>query len=166
VPPLAEIKPMVTQAGIQREIVKALEARAEAIKARVEKGETLEAASGGSVARLAGVTRQTAQAHQDLGREVLGRTFAAKAGEVWTARAPNGIVVGRVENVHSDAGPTAARLAEENRGQLAQAVFREMGESAQLYARTKLKAKVDPARARSAVGFEPLAKAKPGEKKK
>lgn len=166
VPPLAEIKPMVAQAWMQREIVKALEARAEAIKARVEKGESLEAAAGVPVARLAGVTRQTAQAHQDLGREVLGRTFAAKAGEVWIARAPNGIVVGRVENMRSDAGPTAARLAEENRGQLAQAVFREMGESAQFYARTKLKAKIDPARARKAVGFEPLSKAKPGEKKK
>jgi peptidyl-prolyl cis-trans isomerase D len=169
VPPLAEIRPMVTQVWMQREIVKALEAKAEAISARLRKGESFEAvaaSSGLSISRLPGVTRQTANAHQDLGREVMGRTFASKAGEVWTARAPNGIVVGRVENVRTDSGPTAARLAEENRGALAQAVFREMAESAQLYARTKLKAKVDPARARSAVGFEPVVEKKGAAEKK
>jgi len=167
VPPLAEIRPMITQAWMQREIVKALEARAEAIKARVEKGETLEAASGVLVSRVPGLTRQTAQTQQALGREVLGRTFASKAGEVWTARAPNGIAIGRVETVRTDAGPTAARLAEENRAQLAQAVFREMGEAAQVYARAKMKAKTDPARARDAVGFEPVTeKKKAAEKKK
>jgi peptidyl-prolyl cis-trans isomerase D len=169
VPPLAEIRPMVTQVWMQREIVKALEAKAEAISARLRKGESFEAvaaSSGVSISRLPGVTRQTANTHQDLGREVMGRTFAAKAGEVWTARAPNGIVIGRVENVRTDVGPTAARLAEENRGALAQAVFREMAEAAQLYARTTLKAKVDPARARSAVGFEPVAEKKGAAEKK
>jgi peptidyl-prolyl cis-trans isomerase D len=166
VPPLAEIRPMVTRAYMQREIVKALEAKAEAIRARVAKGETLEAASGMSVSRLPGVTRQTANSHQDLGRDVLGRTFAAKQGEVWVARAPNGIVVGQVVAVRTDTGPTAARLAEENRGPLAQAIFREMGEAAQLYARTKLKTKVDPARARNAVGFEPITDKKGAAEKK
>jgi peptidyl-prolyl cis-trans isomerase D len=167
VPPLAEIRQEVTQVYMQREIVKALEAKAEAIRARVAKGESLDAAAGTAVSRLPGLTRQTANAHQDLGREVLGRTFAAKQGEVWVARAPNGIVVGRVEAVRTDAGPTAARLAEQNRGALAQAIFREMGEAAQLYARTKLKVKLDPAKARSAVGFEPVAEPKgPAEKKK
>lgn len=166
VPPLAEIRGEVTRVFMQREIVKALEAKAEAIRARVAKGETLEAASGAPVSRLPGLTRQAANSHQDLGREVLGRTFAAKQGEVWVARAPNGIVVGRVETVRTDAGPTAARLAEENRGPLAQAIFREMAESAQLYARTKLKTKVDAARARNAVGFEPIADKKGAAEKK
>jgi peptidyl-prolyl cis-trans isomerase D len=166
VPPLAEIRPMVTRAYVQRELVKALEAKAEAIRARVAKGESLEAASGMSVSRLPGVTRQTANSHQDLGREVLGRTFAAKQGEVWVARAPNGIVVGQVVAVRTDTGPTAARLAEENRRPLAQAIFREMGEAAQLYARTKLKTKIDPARARNAVGFEPVTDKKGATEKK
>jgi peptidyl-prolyl cis-trans isomerase D len=159
VPPLAEIRPMVTQAWMQRQVVRSLEARATAITARVQKGEAFEAVAAGSglsVVRVPGLTRQTAQAHQELGREVLTRTFAAKPGEVWSARAPNGIVIGRVENVRTDAGPTAARLAEENRGPLTQAVGREMADSAQAYARTKLKVKVDAARARNAVGFEPL----------
>jgi len=168
VPPLAEIRPRLVQAYMQREVVKALEAKAEAIRARVAKGETLEAASGASVTRLPGLTRQTANDHQELGREVLGRTFASKQGEAWVARAPNALVVGRVEAVRTDSGPTAARLAEENRGALTQVLFREMGESAQAYARTKLKTKIDPAKARAAVGFEPVAADKKGatEKKK
>lgn len=166
VPPLAEIRPMVARAYMQREVVKALEAKAEAIRARVAKGETLEAASGGSVTRLPGLTRQSANDHQELGREVLGRTFASKQGEVWVARAPNALVIGRVEAVRTDAGPTAARLAEENRGALTQVLFREMGESAQAYARTKLKTKIDAARARSAVGFEPVADKKGAAEKK
>jgi peptidyl-prolyl cis-trans isomerase D len=166
VPPLAEIRPMVTRAYMQREIVKALEAKAEAIRARVSKGESLDAASGMTVSRLPGLTRQTANQQQALGGEVLGRTFASKQGDVWVARAPNGIVVGRVETVRTDSGPTAARLAEENRGALTQVLFREMGEAAQAYARTKLKTKVDAARARNAVGFEPVTDEKGAAEKK
>lgn len=166
VPPLAEIRPMVTQAYVQREIVKALEAKAEAIRARVAKGESLDAASGLSVSRLPGLTRQTANEQQALGREVLGRAFGSKQGDVWVARAPNGLVVGRVEAVRTDAGPTAARLAEENRGALSQVLFREMGEAAQAYARVKLKTRIDAARARTAVGFEPVADKKGAAEKK
>jgi len=168
VPPLDEIRPIVTQVWMQREVVKALEAKATALTARMQKGESIEAvaASAGSpVVRAPGLSRQTANTHQELGREVLARSFGSKPGEAWFARAPTGIAVARVDNVLMDTGPTAARLAETNRGQLTQAVFREMAEAAQLYARNKLKVKIDPARARAAVGFEPLEKAAPGKKK-
>ena len=79
---------------------------------------------------------------QDLGREILGRAFSAKPGEVWQARAPTGLAVGRVENVRTDAGPTAARLAEENRGPLAQVLAREISEAARNYARNELKVRI------------------------
>jgi len=169
VPPLDQIRPAVTQFWMQRQVVRALEARATALTERIRKGETLDAvaaASGLTVTRIPGLNRQTAQAHEALGREVVGRALAAKPGEVWTAGAPGGIVVGRVDNVRMDAGPTAARLAEMNRGQLTQVLFREMGEAAQNYSRTKLKVKVDQARARAALGFEPQEKAKDGQKDK
>jgi peptidyl-prolyl cis-trans isomerase D len=170
VPPLDEIRPIVTQVYMQRELVKALEAKANALVARVQKGESFDAvaaSAGAKAVRLPGLSRQTANTHQELGRELLARAFASKPGEVFTARAPNGIALARVGNVSMDAGPTAARLAESNRGELAQTVFREMADAAQLYARNKLKVKVDPARARAAVGFEPVAEAKgKAEKKK
>jgi peptidyl-prolyl cis-trans isomerase D len=118
-----------------------------------------------------GLTRQTAQAQQQqLGGEVLGRAFASKPGEAWSARMPNALAVGQISNVRMDAGPTAARLAEANRGELTQVLFREMGEAAQVYARSKLKVKVNAEKARAAVGFAPLEEAKAGkgeaEKKK
>lgn len=167
VPPLAEIRPMITQAWMRREIVRALEAKATALTARVQKGESLEAvaaSAGASVVRVPGLTRQTAQAQQQqLGGEVLGRTFASKPGEAWFARLPNAIAVGQISNVRVEAGPTAAQIAEANRGELTQAVFREMGEAAQAYARTKLKVKVNAEKARAAIGFAPLAETKSGK---
>jgi peptidyl-prolyl cis-trans isomerase D len=171
VPPLAEIRPMIAQAWMQREVVKALEAKANALTERVKKGEKLEAvaaSAGAQVVRIPGLTRQTAQSRQDLGREVLGRTFASKPGEAWNARLPNAIAVGVVSNVRVDAGPTAGQMAEANRGEMTQAIFREMGESAQAYAQAKLKVKVNPAKAREAIGFAPLAQPaqKGAEKKK
>src|SRR5215218_2574339 len=58
VPPLDEIRPIVTRAWMQREVVRALEGKANALAERVRKGETLEAAaaaSGASVSNLPGL---------------------------------------------------------------------------------------------------------------
>ena len=169
VPPLAELRPMITQAWMQRELVKALEARAAALEARIKKGETLEAvaASGGySLSRISGLTRQSAGSHQALGNEVLGRAFSAKPGEAWVARGATGIVLGRVNNLRMEANPSAAQLAEGNRGELTAGLFQEIAQSAQVYARTRLKVKTNPTLARSALGFEPVAPAGKAESKK
>lgn len=172
VPPLNEIRAEVAQVWMQREVVRALEAKANALTERVRKGESFDAvaaAAGLAVTRVPGLTRQSAANYQQLGREVLGRALGSRPGEVWTAGGSGGLVVGQVNNVRMDAGPTAARVAEMSRGELTQVLFREMGESAQVYARAKLKTKVNPARARDALGFEPLpekGKAGAAEKKK
>ena len=170
VPPLDEIRPQVTAYWMQRELVKALEAKAKALSARVEKGESIDAvaaSAGVPVVRVPGLSRQNAQAHPEVPQPVLGRAFGSKPGEVWTARAPQALVVGRIDNVRMEPSPGAAQLAEGSRAQLSEAVFREMGNAAQAYARTKLKTKVNAERARAAAGFEPLVKgkAKPAEKK-
>jgi hypothetical protein len=60
-----------------------------------------------------------------------------------------------VDNIRLEPGPAAAQIAEASRGQLSQAIFQEMSQAAQVYARAKLKVKTDPARARTALGFEP-----------
>jgi len=161
---LADVRPQVTQFWIQREIVRALEAKANGLIERVRKGESFDAvvaSAGLPVTRLPGLTRQSAGQHQALGREVLGKALSARPGDAWTAGSPTGIVIGRVDNIRVEGGPTAARMAEASRSQLTQVLFREMAESAQVYARNKLKVKMDRDRARAAVGFEPL---KPEEK--
>jgi peptidyl-prolyl cis-trans isomerase D len=159
VQPLNEIRPVVTNAWMRREITRAMEARTETLVARVRKGESLEAvaaSAGYAVQRAPGLSRQTAEPRvADIGREILARAFAAKPREAWSTPTPTGFAIGRIDNVRMDTGPTAARMAEMNRGELAQAVFGEMAESAQVYARTKLKVRTDPARARAAAGFEP-----------
>jgi peptidyl-prolyl cis-trans isomerase D len=163
VPPLDQIRDVVARAYLQREIVKALEAKGAALQARIEKGESFDAvaaSAGLQVAKVTGLSRQTAQTHQEVPQEVLARAFAAKPNEVWTGRAPNGLVLGRVANVRMDSGPAAARLAEQGRPQLSQAIYREMAEAAQTYARSKLKVKVDAERAHTAAGFEPEEKGK------
>lgn len=169
VPPLAEIRPQIAAAWMQREVLKALEARAATLTARLQKGESIDAvakSAGLQVTRVTGLSRQTAQTRADLGRDVLGRTFSASPKDVWSARGPAGLVVGRIEAVRADAGPAAALIAQQNRGQLTQVIFREMGESAQAYAKAKLKVKTDAARARAAAGFEPKEPAAAAEKKK
>jgi peptidyl-prolyl cis-trans isomerase D len=166
VPPLAEIRDRLTQEYVRREVVRALEAKAAQLSARIQKGETIDAvaaSAGVQVQRLAGLTRQTAESQQALGREVLGRAFGSKPGEAWTARAPNGLAVGQIGNVRMAAGPAAAQLAESNRGQLTQVIFREMADAAQAYARAKVKTNAE--RARAAAGFAPVEKGK-AEKKK
>ena len=169
VPPLTELRAQITQAWMQREIVKQLEAKATMISDRIKKGESLEAvasSAGLPVTRVAALSRQSAGGHPEVPNEVLGRAFSAKTGEAWIARAPNGIVVGRIGNVRMVSSPAAAQLAEANRGELTAALFREMAQSAQTYARAKLKVRTNATLARSALGFEPVEpKAKAGLKK-
>jgi peptidyl-prolyl cis-trans isomerase D len=161
VPSLNEIRPLIARAWMQREMLKAIEARAEALTVRIQKGETLEAVAaslGRPVAKVPGLTRRTAQQHEALGRDLLARAFGARPGDTWSARMPQGIAVGRVDNVRMDAGPAAAQAAESQRAQLSADLFREMGASAQAYSRAKLKTKVNVDRARAAIGLEPLPK--------
>jgi len=163
VPPLDEIRPLVTRVWVQREVAKAMEAKGAALTARLQKGETFDAvaASGGyKVAHVAGLTRQSAQSRQDIPREALGRAFGSKPGEVWSISAGSGLIVGRIDNVQMTPDENAARIAETGRSAVAQDLFREMVEAGEGYARAKLKVSVDPERARAAAGFEPEEKGK------
>jgi peptidyl-prolyl cis-trans isomerase D len=167
--PLEEIRPQLTQFWMQRELVRTMDARAKELAARVEKGETLEAVAksqGFGVTRVPGLSRQSAGEHQELGRDLLGQAFAAKPGDVWTAPGANGIAVGRVEGVKMNADATAGQLAEAGRGELTTGLVRDLDESAHAYARAKMKTKVYPDRARSALGFPPLEDKKPSPEKK
>ncbi|MBI1199103.1 MAG: rotamase [Phenylobacterium sp.] len=169
VPPLDEIRPQLTRFWMQRELIRQMDARAKTLIGRIEKGESLEAVAKSehyTVARVEGLTRQTAGQHQELGRDVLGRTFSAKAGEAWSAPGAGGLIVAQVGNVKMDAGPTAAQLAEAGRRDLTMALARDLDETARTYARSKMKVVVHPDRARSALGFAPLEDQTPTPEKK
>lgn len=160
-PPLAEVKPELTQVWMQREIGKRLQAKADELAARVKKGETLEAvaaSAGGKVARLPGLNRQNVQQAMQAGasQELLAQSFLGKPGDVFTAHDNGyGVMVGRIEAVHTGDIPTMARAVEANRPQMTEAYLREMLDAARAAARNKVKVKVDAAQARAALGLEP-----------
>jgi peptidyl-prolyl cis-trans isomerase D len=159
-PPLAAIRPQLAQAWTMREVGKAMQAKAEALAARVRKGESLEAvaaSSGAKLTRVPGVDRRTGQQNPLLSPEILGGVFNGKPGEVFTARGRGfAMVVGKVEATHVGDPAQLAQLTEQARPQMTATIFREIGQSAQGAARETLKAKVDYNLARSAIGLPPL----------
>jgi peptidyl-prolyl cis-trans isomerase D len=159
-PPLDEIRPVLTRAWTQRELIKAMQAKADAIAAKVKKGETLEAAAasaGSTVTHVPGVDRRTAQQNAALSQDMLAKLFTARPGDVFTAQNSHfGLVVGKLDAVHTGDATTLARAAEQIRPQMTAGFYRELQESAQVYARQKVNVTIDANRAREAIGLEPL----------
>jgi len=168
-PPLAELRPQLTQVWTMREIAKRMQARADGLAARVKKGESLDAvaaSAGASVTRIPGISRQSAAQTPGVSQDILVKTFGSKPGEVFTAQNSHfGFVVGKLEAVHAGEGPTLARMTEDMRPQMSVALARELAETAQFAARRKVKVVIDANRARTALGLEPLDAGKgPGAK--
>jgi peptidyl-prolyl cis-trans isomerase D len=159
-PPLAEVKPLLARVWMQREMIKRLQARADALAARVKKGESLEAvaaSAGSQVVRVPAVSRQTAAQSRELSRDGLTKAFAAKPGEVFTAEHTQfGLIVGRLEQVATPSAAELAPIAENVRPQMTMGLFRDIGDSARRAARAELKVKTYPAKARAALGLPPL----------
>ncbi len=158
-PPLEEIRPQLTQGWINQQTAKAMEAKGKELLARIQRGEAFDAvaASGGyAVTRAQGLSRQTAQMDQTTPREVLGRAFAARSGEAFMGPTQaSTYAIGKVEKISMDAGPQVGMIAEAQRAALTQPLVGEIMAQAQAYSRDKLKIRVDPARARAAIGMEP-----------
>lgn len=159
-PPLAEVKPMLTQVWMQRETIKRLQARADELAARVRKGETLEAVAGSLGARVVDVpsiSRQTAGQTTLLSRDGLIKAFGAKPGEVFTAEHTQlGLIVAKLDAVQAPAAAQLAPIAESARPQMTMGIFREIGDAARAAAKTEVKAKAYPDKARAALGLPPI----------
>ena len=160
---LEEVRPQLTQVFMARELVKALQAKADAFAARLKKGESLEAvaASAGSpVMQLAHLDRQSAGQNTQVSQDFLAKAFGVKVGETFVAENTHpGLVVAKLEAVRPGDVSTQALISERMRPQMTEAVFREMIETAQAAARRKVKVVIDGARARAAIGLEPDAAA-------
>jgi len=168
VPSLNEIRPQLTRYWMMREMAKRMEARAEALAARVRKGESLEAvaaSAGAQVAHTPALTRQTAGQTPGASQDLLGKVFNAKTGDVFTAQGTGfAFVVGKLEAVRPGDAATLAQMTAAARGQMTSTIFREIGDSARVSARNEVKVKVDYNRARTAIGLEPVAA--PGQPEK
>jgi peptidyl-prolyl cis-trans isomerase D len=159
-PAIAEVRPKLVQVWMQRELIKAMQDRAESFAARIRKGESLDAvakAAGSTVSRVPAIDRRTASQNPMLSQDMLGKLFTSRPEDVFTAQNSHfGFVVGKLEAIHTGDGPTIARMAEDLRPQMTQAFYRELGESAHMAARQKVKVTIDTNRAREAIGLEPI----------
>ena len=157
---LEEIRPQLTQAWMQRALLQAMQTRATAFAARVSKGESLEAvaaSTGVPVAHVVGISRQSASQNPQLSQDMLGRAFAAKPGEVFTAQNSHfGLVVAKLAAVRSGDPAQLAAMAQAARPQMSGAMFRELNETAVVAARQKIKVTLDINRARAVLGLDPL----------
>lgn len=158
-PPLAEIKPQLARVYMLRELNKAMEAKANALSARIQKGEPVEKVAnsvGAHAITVAGVSRAKAQQFAKLGRDFLMKMFGAKPGEVFTAQSDQlAFFVAKLDGVHAARPQDAAMLIEQQRQQLTEDMFQQIGGDAETYARTRVKAKTNLDRARLAIGVDP-----------
>lgn len=162
-PPMAEIKPILTQAYIARKTMEAVTARADALAERIRKGEAIEAvasSAGATVQRISNLDRlratQDPNIAKTVGNEILGKMFGVKSGEVFTADAgPPRIAVAKLQAVRAGDAATAGRVAESQRSALSQQLFQGVQAGAQAYALKKVKTRTDLARARTAIGIAP-----------
>jgi len=163
-PPLAEIKPQLTQFWLQTQMSERMREKADALAAQVRKGASLEsiaAANGSRVQRVPGLSRENAQRYQALGRDLLVGAFGAKPGEVFTSRAGQGAyVVAKLERVNPAKTADLARTVQMLRQQTDGSMMRDLGEAARVAARTKLKTGVNLTLARQAIGVDTEALAK------
>lgn len=158
-PPLAEVRESLARAWMLREVVKAMQAKADGLATRVRKGESMAAvasSTGSTVTTGLNISRARAQENSALGRDFLIKAFGAKPGEVFTAQNPSfGIAVGKLDSVHAARPEQVAPYVQPQRSQLTMDLFRQIGNSAEGYARRKLKTKTYIDRARMALGIDP-----------
>ena len=159
-PPLEEIKPLLACAWTQRELMKAMQAKADGYAARIKKGETLQAvaaSAGSSVSEVPGIDRRNASQNQTLSQDPPAKLFTSRPGDVFTAENNHfGFVVGKLEAVHAGDTTQLAQMVEQLRPQMTQGFVREIGESAHVYARQKIKVTIDASCVCEAIGLEPI----------
>lgn len=157
-PNLDEVRPLIAQRYMVADLIKRLQARGAELSARLDKGEPIDkvaASAGLQVQHVKDVSQATAAQHQNLGQAFLTKLFAAKPGDTFTADTGAGVVVGKVSAITSGKLDEVARAASQGQSQVANMMMNDMGETLRYIARERIKPKVNPARARIALGMSP-----------
>ncbi|MBS0361486.1 MAG: SurA N-terminal domain-containing protein [Proteobacteria bacterium] len=157
--PLADVRDKLATVWTNREVIKALQAKADGYVAQLNKGESFDAvakAAGSSVVKVAGIDRRSASQNKELSPDLLGHLFNAKPGDVFTAQNTHlGLLVGKMEAVHVGDPAMLAQTEEQIRPQMNGGYLREIGETAHVAARERIKVTINANRAREAIGLEP-----------
>lgn len=156
-PTLADIRPALTQAWTARENARLLSSRADALTARLRRGEDIAAVAASvnaPVTTVAGVS-QNEQSVERYGQGPLVGLFSTQKGQPFSQPVPTGgIVVGRVDAV---AAPTPALAADEAitwRQRMGQSIGQTFLQALVESAARRMKASFDEAQARLALGVE------------
>ena len=157
IPSLDEVRPNLIQVVMRQAMVKALQDKADAMAARLRKGESIAAvaaASGTAVKHAENITQANgAQQAQTLGQEFLARMFQAKTGETFVAPGPSGIFVAKLTTVQPGALADVARSTLLLRQRLTGSMIQnDMGQMLSQAAKTAVKPKIDNALARRIIG--------------
>lgn len=160
-PPLEEIRAQLIQGYVIENMKAALEAKINAISARIKAGETLEAIAasvGGRVAHIVGATMQTVQTDQNM-RTVLGdfflnALFAAKPADVFTAPIQGGVAAVKVASIRPGDPAMSAQIIEAQRQQVTQQLFGDLVQGMLQSSKSYVKVRTDLKRARTILGID------------
>jgi peptidyl-prolyl cis-trans isomerase D len=158
-PKLEEVRGPLTQAWTLRRTVERAKSRADALAAQMRGAnaktlQTVAQSVNAPVNTAIGVERDAGG--QSLSRDLVAKAFGAKRGEVIVGEHTQlGFVVARIDAAAAPAPAEVARAAEDVRPGMTLDVIDGLRELARSYARDAVKARVDPARARQALGLDP-----------
>lgn len=161
-PPLDEIRQPLAQQWTLRENARLLGARANALAARVRRGEDLAAVAASVGATLqtgAGLNRQSVQ---QFGQGVVAGVFGGARGESFSQQqTADTFVIGRTDRIIAAVPVLAAPVADEFRARMAPGNLSALGDAAKKAAADRTKVTYDEAQARLALGLP--AEAPPAE---
>ena len=152
-PPLEQVRAELAQAWRGREMVRRLQARADAIAAQARSGtplQTLAQQAGAPFQRFTGLTR----GGQNMPPEVLGEVFNTKVGQVFVAGRQS-LAVGRVDAVRFPPPVVNAGVLQQQVRAMGMELSQQLAEEAIRFPRTLVKVRTNPEQARAALGVAP-----------
>jgi peptidyl-prolyl cis-trans isomerase D len=155
-----DVRPQLVQAWVAQETGRRLKARADALVARVKKGESLAAVAAAEhlqVKTLPNIPRPNGQAATPQAA-VQAAVFAEPQGQAFAApvsQSPPVMMIGEVTAIHAPDTAKAAEATEKMRPALTTALANDLADSTRFAARDRIKPTIDCRNAISATGVTP-----------
>jgi peptidyl-prolyl cis-trans isomerase D len=155
---LDEVRPKVTQFFVLRDAATKLQAKAQALQAGIEKGESFQDAAksvGATVQTGKDVLRNGGGQGRPYSSDLVSRIFIARKGEVVVGEDVKlGYAVAKLDAVTAPSPAAIAPLALAQRPQISKSLFDDMGQAVRVAARTLVKPHIDYKSARKALGVD------------
>jgi peptidyl-prolyl cis-trans isomerase D len=149
-PALDKVKPRLTQAFLQREMSKRLDDKLAELKARMKKGETLDAVAksvGSDVTHLS-MNRNMAQQSRNLPPGLANQIFSGKVGDVILT----GRGLARIDAIQPVPAGVIASVLPNGQLSMARGILDEAQSEARAWAKSEIKPKINVALADQAIG--------------